>query len=304
MTGTSSARLRHTFLLLVIALMTATLSAQISTAAAQEEDPADSGPVPGAIGEPVPPIDSKHLYDTANLLTNDQEARIEQDANRLNGFGIPTVILVQVSDMTAEQAQAFAAEVRTTWGVESDPGADDGLVMMVVADMSEDKNVYTVMSWGDEAFPHFGIDANVAEAIHRDWLDAYVQDGEMYEGILYSLRRLIYHSIYDPAPAAPLTDVQSAARTITSWVGPLLALAGVATMVFSRSRRTPSNLERLRPYMPLILASASIIVAVAAVWSHSEVGVASTIVLLMVTAIAWVRQVPAPQPELPRGGVA
>ncbi|HYH11333.1 MAG TPA: hypothetical protein VD789_03170 [Thermomicrobiales bacterium] len=270
----------------------------------QDEDPADTGPLPGAIGQPVQPIDSKHLYDQANLLTNDEEAKVELDAARLHRFGIPALILLQVSDMAPEEASAFAAEVREGWGVESAPGANDGLVMVVVADTSEEQNAYTVMSWGDDAFPHFGIDASVADGVHREWLDAYVQDGQVYEGILFSLRRLVYHSIYEPAPAPPLTDTQETVRTLVSWTAPLVAIAAVAaTFAYwnrGRGNRLPSGASE---FVTWGIPVATIIVAAAAVWSHSEPGIGSAIVLLAMTAIGWVRRDPAVQREVPQGGM-
>jgi uncharacterized membrane protein YgcG len=278
-----------------------------SVASQGTEDIADPGPVPGQIGEPASPIETKHLYDQANLLTNDQEARIELDAARLHRFGIPVVILVQVSDMSEEEATTFAADVRRQWGVETSPGADDGLVMMVVADTTEDKNVFTVMSWGDSAFPHYGIDEQVAAQIEQAWLDAYVQDGELYEGILYSLRRLVYHSIYDPAPAAPLSDAQELTRNVVGIAGPLLALAAVAA---TAATWNPNGVSASRmPHWARMVSIwgapvATLAIGAASVWSRSEVGVVSTLILLASMAAGWVRRDPLRRQALAPGGAS
>lgn len=306
MMGALAARIARAHCL-AVALTCVLLATLVTDTVATEESPADAGPRPGAIGDPVAPIASKHLYDMADLLTNDQEAWIERDASRLERFGIQAVILVQVSDMTPEEATAFAADVRSQWDVASSPGANDGLVMLVVADTSEDRNVFTVMSWGDAALPHFGIDEGVADAIHSAWFDSYVQDGQMYEGIVYSLRRLIYHSIYEPAPIAPLTDPQSTVRTVTSWASPMLAIAALALIARRLGHRGGSNRppspgrEKLAPWG---LPAATIVVAALAVWSQSEIGVASATVLLALSAFDWARRGPVPRTDVPQGGMS
>ena len=291
-------------LVTIITLLLALLAVTGASAQEAPEDPPDAGPQPGAIGEPPEPLATKHVYDMANLLDNREESKLESDAARLQRFGIPALIVIQASDMAPEQASSFAAEVRRQWGVESAPGANDGLVMMVIVDTTEEKDVFTIMSWGDEALPHFGIDEGVAESIHTQWLDTYVQDGQIYEGILYSLRRLIYHSIYDPAPAPPLTSAQETVQSMVSWSAPLLALGGIALAAVGWPRPKPSRRAESPTYDTLMtwgMPVAAIIVGALSVWSQSEWGVLSACVLTAVTVAGWVRRDPATQP--PRPGV-
>ena len=68
---------RRALFLLVIITLVAILATPATPAVAQEDDPPDAGPAPGAIGEPVAPLVDKRVYDMANLLTNEQEASIE-----------------------------------------------------------------------------------------------------------------------------------------------------------------------------------------------------------------------------------
>lgn len=262
-------------------------------AAAQDEDPADAGPQPGAIGEPVEPLTDKRVYDMANLLNNSQENAIESDAARLERNGVPSVVIVMASDMNPDQAAAFGADVRQEWDIESAPDADDGLVMLVVVDLTDEKNIFSVMAWGEGAFPHFGLDQERSSQIKADWLDAYLNAGHIYDGILSTYRRLIYHSIYDPAPQAPITDAQSAMQTVVDWTAPLLALGGLIAGGMQWLRVPATRERRFQQVVTFGIPTVTALVAVASVWSHSGVGVVSTLVLIAVACASWITRDPS-----------
>ncbi|HEV2129322.1 MAG TPA: TPM domain-containing protein, partial [Thermomicrobiales bacterium] len=259
----------------------------------------EEGPRPGAIGEPTAPVSSKHLYDTANLLNDAQEAKIEADTSRLQRFGLPVVILVQLNELSPNEASAFAAEVRRQWAVETEPGADDGLVMLVSINTVAG-SISTTLSWGENALPNDGLNDALAATIDSEWLDAAIAESQLYEGILFSLRRMIYHSIYAPAPPAPLTTVQRITNATVDVVGPLLGLTGIAIAVaalrFRASQRAPA------PVLVWSVGAAAVLVAVAAVWSRSGWGAAASIALLGSTAVLWVARDPAAHPSRPLGG--
>lgn len=215
--------------LLAIVALVMIMATLISPVAAQDDDPPDPGPEPNAIGEPVAPLADKRIYDMANLLNNGQEASIESDADRLAHHGIPNVVIVQFTTLTPEEADAFAAGIRREWRVESSPGADDGLVMLVsVNDTEENRGITTTLSWGDDALPHFGVNPTTAAQIQESWLDRYIDDGRLFEGIVFALRRLIYHSIYDPAPQAQLTGARADVGAVVPAVGIALAIGSLA----------------------------------------------------------------------------
>lgn len=81
----------------------------------------------------------------------------------------------------------------------------------------------------------------------------------------------------------------------------MLALAALAVTVGGWNRRAGS--PRWMQLAPWVLPAATLLTAAPAVWSHSELGVASTIVLLALTAIDWVRREPAIRTGVPQGGV-
>lgn len=257
-------------------------------ALAQDDDPADRGPAPGAIGQPEP---GKRLYDMANVLDNGQEWQIEQDAARLTRHGIPAMVIVRDDDISNAAMASLAADVRREWGVETAPGADDGLVLLVAVPAGEDATARAVVSWGERALPHNGVNVETAGGIEEAWLEANLAEGRVYEAIDHTLRRLVYHAIYDPAPQAPLSDTQAAARSLVSVAGPLLALAVIAAAGarwLGRSRSAP--IDRALQWAAPALALA---IAALAVWAHSGWGVAAAVSMLAVWAAEWIRRDPA-----------
>jgi hypothetical protein len=283
---------RRATLLLPIVMFAMIAASLASPAVAQDDDPPDAGPQAGVIGDPVAPLAEKRVYDMANLLNNGQEASIEMDAGRLARHGIPSLVIIQLGAMAPEEADAFAAHVRRQWGIESSPGADDGLVILVtVTDTEERRGIFTTMSWGDNALPHFGVTATSSAGIQHAWLDRYIDEGFLYEGIDFTLRRLIYHSIYDPAPQAPLTGLRANLGGVMSLAGPLLAIVAVALAArrWTRNRRVPELVDLTLQWGVPVLAVA---VFALAVMGHSGWGVAAAFVLLGVAALDWIARDP------------
>lgn len=291
--------MRRPILLLALAMLAAIMASPGAPVAAQDDDPPDPGPQPGAIGAPIVPLSEKRVYDMADLLTNGEEAAIESDAARLARHGIPAVVIVQHATMTPEQAAAFAAQVRQAWGVESAPGADDGLVILITApDTEEEQDTLSSMSWGGHAFPHFGVNATSATQIEHAWLDRYIDEGYLYEGILFTLRRLIYHSIYDPAPQAPLTGLRATIGTAVSRAGPALALIGIALAAMRWTRTSVRRPKQGLADVALQLAVPTLAVALfaLAVIGHSGWGVAAALALAAIAALDWVARDPRRAP--------
>ncbi len=286
---------RRAPLLLVIFTLVTILASLATPAAAQDDDPPDAGPAPGAIGEPVAPLPDKRVYDMANLLDNQQEVSIERDAQRLARHGIPNLTVVRLGTMTPDAAETFAAEIRQQWGVESSPGADDGLVILVsVNDTEEGQRIATTMSWGDNALPHFGVTEKTSADIRRSWLDRYIGEGYLYEGVLFTLRRFIYHSIYDPAPQEPLTGARASLGAVMSITGIALAacalaLAGWRWMRGWR-RRGGVDMPEMAPSWSLSALAASVFAL--SVVGHSGWGVTAALVLLGLAAADWVARDP------------
>lgn len=286
--------IRRTPLILAIVTLLAIVTSLGTLAAAQGDDLPDSGPAPGAIGQPVAPLAEKRVYDVANLLNDGQEATIEMDADRLARHGIPNVIVIRLDTMPPAEAESFAAEIRHRWSVESSPGADDGLVVLVtVSDTEEHQGIATTMSWGDRALPHYGVTETTSADIQRVWLDRYIDEGYLFEGIDFTLRRLIYHSIYDPPPQEALTGARAR-------LGDVMTIAGVAlvagALAFSGWRWTLKRRRRrqdeyglaLKWYVPALAAA----VFALSVAGQSRWGVAAALVMLGIGAADWIARDP------------
>jgi uncharacterized membrane protein YgcG len=287
-------------LLLAIVMLATILLSLAAPAAAQDDDPPDPGPEPGAIGEPAAPMDDKRVYDMANLLNNSQKASIEMDAQRLARHGVPNIVIVQRSAMTPEEADVFAADVRRGWGIETSPGADDGLVVLVtVNDTEERPGIFTTMSWGDNALPHFGVTAATSDDIQAAWLDRYIDEGHLYEGILFSLRRLIYHSIYDPAPAEPLGNIRAGLGSAMSVAGLALAIGAVALAGWHWTREASqrSSVDIAAFALKWAVPALAVFVFALSVAGHSGWGVSAALVLLGVAAANWVARDPRRKPN-------
>ncbi len=278
-------RFAHAATLVVIACIT-----MVSSMAAQERPLAEEGPKPGAVGEPVAPMEIKRIYDMADLLNDEQVASLERDAARLRRFDLPVIIIVQFNELSAEAAQTFAVEIRRAWGVESEAGADDGMVMLVSVNTSEG-GISTVLSWGEDALPNYGVDDVVAASIKEEWLDRHIADGQLFEGILFSLRRFLYHSIYSPAPQEPLTTSQRLTGTGISVAGPIIALGSIVLAGWWHVKRSVDGTAAR--FMLLGVPAMSLGIAVVSIWARSGWGISAALVLLVLTAALWVERDPA-----------
>jgi uncharacterized membrane protein YgcG len=283
---TSACRM-HRLSLVATLVVIATLSL-VSSVGAQE---ADEGPSPGAVGEPAAPMEIKRVYDFANLLNDDQKASIESDAARLRRFDLPVLIMVQFNELSSGAAEELADEIRREWGVESEAGADDGMVMLVSVNTSEAGGISTVVSWGKDALPNYGVDDMVAASIKAEWLDRHIAEGELFNGILYSLRKLLYHSIYFPAPQEPLTATQQLTGTAISVTGPIIALGSIVLVCWWYAKR--SIREMVPRHLTWSVPAMSFGIAVMSVWSRSGWGISAVLVLLVLTAGLWVARDPA-----------
>lgn len=242
-------------------------------------------------GEPTAPLSERHVYDLANVLTPDEAASIESDAARLQRFNVPTLVITVASDMSPDDAHNVAASLRQDWDVETTAGAADGLVFLVSIPASEQGESIAALSWGSNALPHNGINGAAIAEIQQRWIDPWLAESQVFESLRYGLRRLIYHAIYDPAPAAPLSAAQQTAQTITAWCAPLTVI-GIGALRLTLPAHLRSRRPEWAPELGLILLA--LLLAILSVWAHSSIGVACAALLLVAAATQWVRNDPGP----------
>lgn len=113
-------------LLLALALTIALGATATPTAQASAETPAVST-LPAC--QTYTP--SRHIYDCAGLLTTDEVSALEVKAQAVQRAGAPVVVYLQAKDASHDQTLQDAADLMARWDVESQPGAKDGLVIML-----------------------------------------------------------------------------------------------------------------------------------------------------------------------------
>ena len=286
--------------LIVVALLTSCLtplggSAQEAPAPGTVSESVVPEPERSRIGRPAEPISSKHVYDLTQVLADEQVAVIESDASRLHRHGVPAVVVVHPSDISRDQAAALAEDVRTDWGIESSPGADDGLLILVTIPQSRAGPAYSTLSWGQNALPHFGVNPTTSDRIQSMWIDPALSGGHVYEATIYGLRNLIYQSIYDPAPQAPLSDLQQNVQSLLDVLGPIVAIASLAAVLAGWIPRGAFPYERSAMTRDWAMPVIAGLLFAASVWSRSTFGAWFSVIAICVAVAAWVACDPMPE---------
>ncbi|HEU5346474.1 MAG TPA: TPM domain-containing protein [Ktedonobacterales bacterium] len=124
--GSARGALLGAALLLAVALVTALGATTTPTAQA------DAG-VPAVTTLPVcqTHLASRHIYDCAGLLTTEEVSALEAKAQAAQRAGAPVVVFLQAKDASYDQTLQDAADLMARWDVESQPGAKDGLVILL-----------------------------------------------------------------------------------------------------------------------------------------------------------------------------
>src|SRR5205807_5299217 len=71
----------------------------------------------------------QHVYDRASVLTPDQAAGLERDAQAVDRAGAPAVVFIRARTADDATTRPEARDLMDAWSVESSPGARDGLVL-------------------------------------------------------------------------------------------------------------------------------------------------------------------------------
>lgn len=243
-------------------------------------------------GQPTGPLSERHMYDLANALSNDEIATIESDASRLQRFALPVLVITVSADMSPEDANAVADSVRRDWNIETSEDADDGLVFLISIPSANPGDAIATFSWGANALPHDGIDSAVVEQVQRRWIEPWLNEPDVFEAVTYGLRRLIYHAIYDPGPAAPLSHGQEAAQTIIRWSAPV-AVLGLVSIAAPLWKRRAQSTDYADWWRDVIIWLPALGLGPLSVWAHSTIGVVCTGVFLLIALTIWIRRDPS-----------
>ena len=233
------------------------------------------------------------VVDWANLLDEGQEQSAINDAWRLNMLGVPTQVVTEFAQSTPELANQRADQLRFEHGIETRPGADDGILIYAAVNPNNREQVTIAISAGAQALPHGGLTSDDLDQIASEIVLPQLTNGHPARAIVYSLREMIYRDIFTPPPAEPLDGWRSTLHSILPWVAPvvvvataLLALRGVINVTTFGQSVFPVALTVLVALMVGVLA----VLGQSAVGAFSALALVVAAVLLAMVADRAMRQ--------------
>lgn len=233
-----------------------------------------------------PTLATRSVYDPYRLLDADQRDTLRADADRLRRAGLPTLVYIRISEANEQQAAAFADRLLSEWRVESAPGANDGLVMLINMGVTGGRSGEVTIRTGPRALPEGGLDAARLAGIAEEKIAPRLKRGQIYTGALAGLRGMVYAISYFPAPQPPLTEREQRVAELLTWLAPMtvaFALIGIVGWALRRPRALGGRLGWIVPATVLVCC---LILAVLAVYARSRLGVAVVIVLALTLAAA------------------
>lgn len=189
---------------------------------------------------PRAPESTTFVYDEARVLASTEVERHQFDLGRLWEAGIPTIIYTRRSNDSREQAVAFADRLREEWALESSPGADDGIVMLVSLHESSRAENALVLSIGANALPINQLTSETLQEIRDREMQPAFRRNEINLALSFGVRRMLYYEGYTPPDPLPLTDRQLTARALAPGALLLTGLLALVTPLIQR-RRAPSR---------------------------------------------------------------
>lgn len=247
----------------------------------------DGGPLRGG-NVRRPTLATRSVYDPYRLLESDQRTTLRADTERLMRFGLPTLVYIRISQANDVQAAAFADRLLDEWNVESAPGANDGVVILISMGVTTRRSGEVMVRTGPNALPQGGLNATRLGDILEENIEPQVERGRIYSGVLSGLRTMSYTIIYYPEPQAPLTAWQQRVADLLAWLAPALgAVSGVVLLgwLVGRPRRLTDRRVAGRVAVGLVIASCALLSPLA-VYAHSRLGIAVVVLLGSMLAAA------------------
>ncbi len=164
------------------------------------------------------------VHDRAGLLDEQQERSAIDDAFRLNRTGIPTQVVIEPLALDQSRADDRADELRITHGIESSPGADDGLLIYLSVDPVGSMASVISFSIGAHTTPAGGLTRGDVEAIRETIAIPQLAAGHPARAIVYSLREMIYQHMFTPPPAPAVPERNGQVQSALVLAGPVLTL--------------------------------------------------------------------------------
>ena len=220
---------------------------------------------------------------TRDGLFNEGElATIQRDSELAQRSGVPIMFAILPADATSVgSAQSVADSYRADYNVETEAGADDGIVFLVmwIADAPEKSTV--VYSAGEHAFDTTGLsDSEITKYIDQHVLPL-LHNGQLFDASAFLIRFTRATSLYVPPPPREISGVAKVAKTALAIVAPTAALGLIAALA---TNRKPTASQRWRTLRITLIGGLAL--AALSVWTHSRIGIVSLVIGALALA-AW-----------------
>lgn len=254
------------------------------------------------IALPVAAEDSHPTLLADQTVFNDGErAALQRDADLAQRSGVPIMFAIVRGDGTAVgSAQEIADEYREAYGVETAPGADDGIVFLVMWLPNNPEKSVAVYSAGEHAYATTGLSDETITGYLDQFARPLLQNGHLFEANIYLMRLTRATSLYVPPPAREITGLALTVQKSLLVAAPLAAVA--LAVGLGRAGRVT---DRVRWRIVAAALAAIAIMAVASVWTHSRIGIAAVLAGLITLAIwaLWATRKPGNK-RINRRGIA
>lgn len=224
------------------------------------------------------------------LFSDGERSALQRDADLAQRSGVPIMFAIVRGDGTAVgSAQKIADEYREAYGVESAPGADDGIVFLVMWLPNSPEKSVAVYSAGAHAFATTGLSDETITGYLDGFVRPVLQVGHLFEANIYLMRLTRATSLYVPPPAREIRGLALTAQKVLLVAAPLAAVALAAGLV--RAGRVD---DRARWRIVAATLTGIALLAAASVWTHSRIGIASVLAALIVLAVwaLWITRQP------------
>lgn len=221
------------------------------------------------------------LIVTENLFTESQMKTLRRDANLAQRSGVPVLFAIVRADSTSiGSIEKRADDYRRKHQIETEYGADDGIVFVIGWIPGSPEQSRITYSAGEHAFDTTGLSPETIDAYLNDVVEPILESGQLFEASAYLMRYTRQTSLYVPPPPREIVGVAKLIGSALNIVAPAAAIAAILAM--SRYYRSE---EQARRRVILSILAGSLVVLGLAVWTHSRVTVLAVAVTLIALGI-------------------
>jgi hypothetical protein len=220
------------------------------------------------------------VVDWANLLDERQELSAINDAWRLNLLGVPAQVVTELEESTPELARQRAEALRIEHGIESAPGAEDGILIYAAVNPYNRSLVTMAIAAGPRSLPDGGLTSDNLADIESNIVVPQLTAEHPARAIVYAVREMIYQQVFTPPPSSPPSGLRASLEGIMPWLAPVVAIpVAIGTL---HNSKTMSGISK--PFMqvapPLV---SGLVLAVAAIGVRSAPGTFWAIGLILLS---------------------